>query len=179
MAKVDTIAFDKTGTLTFGCLEICDIVSFDSNISELDILRLAASAEHRSEHPLGKAVLTCAKKHQLSLSEADHFKMITGKGIFAFINGEKIFCGSERYLTENGISLEKPAQTKLESFQIQGKASILIANDKRCIGIIALSDVLRSDAKNMVSSLSAMNTKTILLTGDHKRTAAYFAKFPI
>lgn len=176
MGKVDTIAFDKTGTLTYGRLEVSDITSFDKSIDERDLLLLTACAEAKSEHPLGKAIVTCAKEKGLSLIESKDFQMTSGKGIYAEVCKRRLFCGNEKYLKENNVEIDKPVYVKLEEFCTQGKASVLVAEEERCIGILALSDVLRSEAKDMVSKLADMNTKTVLLTGDNKKTAEYFAK---
>ncbi|MDM8203055.1 cation-translocating P-type ATPase [Faecalicoccus acidiformans] len=176
MGKVDTIAFDKTGTLTYGRLDVSDILSFDESISEIDILAFAASAEAKSEHPLGKAIVTYAKVKEVPLVESAAFRMTTGKGVFAEVDNHNLFCGNEKFLAENGVSIDGQVQSVLRWFRTQGKASILIAEGKKCIGVIALSDVLRPEAKDMVFSLSAMHTRTVLLTGDHKQTADYFAQ---
>lgn len=176
MGKVDTIAFDKTGTLTYGRLDVTDIVSFDTTIHEMELLALAASAEAKSEHPLGKAIISYAKMQKIPLSESTFFRMTTGKGILAEVQKHKLLCGNEKFLAENGILLNHTIQSALQKLRTQGKASILIADHQTCIGLIALSDVLRAEAKNMVSCLSNMNTQTVLLTGDHQKTAEYFAK---
>ena len=175
MGKVDTIAFDKTGTLTYGRLDVSDILPFDETVSEMSLLSLAASAEVKSEHPLGKAIVACAKAQHVPLVESTSFKMTTGKGIYAEVQNRRLLCGNEKFLTENGVSIGAKIQSALEQLRTQGKASILVADQNQCIGVIALSDVLRPEAKNIVSRLSAMHTCTVLLTGDHKRTADYFA----
>lgn len=175
MGKVDMIAFDKTGTLTYGKLEVCDIIPFDNNVSENTLLSLTASAEAKSEHPLGKAVVVFAKKRDLEIIESDEFKMTTGKGIYARVAGKELLCGNEKFLKENGAALSVKVNTTLEHLRTQGKASILIAEASKCIGVIAFSDVLRPEAENMVSELSAMQTEAVLLTGDNRKTADYFA----
>lgn len=176
MGKVDTIAFDKTGTLTYGRLDVSDILTFDKNLDEMQLLALAASAETKSEHPLGKAIVSCANKKELPLTESSAFKMTTGKGIYAEVLGKKLLCGNEKFLLENGVAIDNAVQTVLEKLRTQGKASILVADGTRCVGVIALSDVLRPEAKDMVSRLSSMHTRTVLLTGDNKKTTDYFAE---
>ncbi len=176
MGKVDTIAFDKTGTLTYGRLDVSDIISFDENISETELLSLAASAEARSEHPLGKAIAAYAKANGAPMTESDMFRMTGGRGILAEVSGRRLLCGNERFLDENGISADNHVQTALERLRAQGKALVLVADGEKCIGVIALSDVLRPEAKDMVSRLSDMHTRTVLLTGDHQKTADYFAQ---
>ena len=176
MGKVDIIAFDKTGTLTYGRLDVSDIISFDENVSERELLVLAASAEARSEHPLGKAIVAYAAAEGVTLTEAEDFKMTAGKGILAEVSGHRLICGNEKFLVENGASIGQKVQSALERLRTQGKASILVADGRKCIGVIALSDVLRPEAKDMVSRLADMDTRTVLLTGDHQKTADYFAK---
>ena len=176
MGKVDTIAFDKTGTLTYGRLDVSDVLSFDDSISEKDLLSLTASAEAKSEHPLGKAIVAHARDKDIPVTESAQFKMTTGKGIYAQVGDQKLLCGSEKFLGENHIAVEENVQSALKQLRAQGKASVLVADGQKCIGIIALSDVLRPEAKDMVSRLADMHTQTVLLTGDHKTTADYFAR---
>lgn len=176
MGKVDTIAFDKTGTLTYGRLEISDVISFDSSLTEKELLTLTASAEDKSEHPLGKAIVAGAKEQNLPLTESEDFKMVAGKGISAKVSGRSLLCGNEKYLLEYGVTVDRQVHGTLEKLRTEGKASILVAEKGVCIGVIALSDVLRPEAKDMVSRLTAMRTSTVLLTGDNRKTADYFAK---
>ena len=176
MGKVNSIAFDKTGTLTHGKLEVSDITLIDKKISETELLNLVASAESKSEHPLGKSIVSYASKHQINIQECKNFKMKSGKGIYAEINNKKIYCGNEKYLNENKINITEEVQNKLQEFQNNGKVSIIIAENLQCIGIIALSDVLRTESKEIIKELSKLNISTMLLTGDNKNTANYFAK---
>lgn len=175
MGKVNTAAFDKTGTLTCGRLEVSDIISFDRSIDENGLLSLAASAESKSGHPLGKAIFEYADSKSVSLCECNNFRMFAGKGVYAEIKEKKLYCGNERFLTENGIRVSEEAKYKLESLRLQGKASVIVADEKNVKGIIALSDVLRPEAAEVVGSLAGMNTKSVLLTGDNKTSANYFA----
>ena len=175
MGKVDTIAFDKTGTLTYGKLEVSDVLSFAPDLDEEKLLYLAASAEAKSEHPLGKAIVAYAKKLDLPLSESAAFQMTSGKGISAEVDGYQLLCGNEKYLQECGVSVTANADAALEKLRLQGKASILVAVKGQCVGVIALSDVLRPEAAAMVQKLTAMQTNTVLLTGDNQKTADYFA----
>lgn len=176
MGNVDTIAFDKTGTLTYGKLEVSDIISFNKDIKKIELLAISASAEAKSEHPLGKAIVSYAKEKNLTLTETTDFKMIAGMGIFAEVDGRNIYCGSEKFLLSNGITIHETINNTLEKLRKEGKASILVAEDGDCIGVIALSDMLRPTAKEMVKKLSDMGTQTVLLTGDNRMTADYFAK---
>ena len=175
MGKVNTIAFDKTGTLTLGKLEVSDILSFDSNIVENDLLALAASAEQKSEHPLGKAIVSCAGSRNLPLQQADSFHMQSGKGIYAKVQGIGLYLGNEKYIRQNGVAIPPDVLTSLEHLRAQGKASVLVAGGGHCIGVLALSDVLRPQAPDMVHRLHDMHTNTVLLTGDNRKAADYFA----
>lgn len=176
MGKVDTIAFDKTGTLTYGRLEVSDVISFDSSLTENQLLTLTASAEAKSEHPFGKAIVSRAKGQSLPLTESKDFKMAAGKGISAKVSGRSLLCGNEKYLLEHGVTIDGQVHGTLEKLRTEGKGSILVAENNACIGVIALSDVLRPEAKDMISRLAAMHTSTVLLTGDNQKTADYFAK---
>lgn len=176
MGKVNTIAFDKTGTLTYGMLEVCNVISFDSSLDENKLLELVASAESKSEHPLGKAIVSYAKNKGLKLIETDAFTMTTGKGIYAELDNQSILCGNESYMEEHNVLINNEIKNMLEELRFQGKATILVAKDSSCIGILALSDVLRPETKSMVEHLHTMNTEVVLLTGDNKKTADYFAK---
>lgn len=176
MGKVDTIAFDKTGTLTYGRLDVSDVCSFDPALTEDALLALAASAEAKSEHPLGKAIVAHARAKGLSLQESSRFSMAAGRGVYAEVAGRRLLCGSERFLEANGATVGETACTALEKLRSQGKASILVAQEEKCVGVIALSDVIRPEARNMVSRLRSMGADTVLLTGDNQRTANYFAK---
>lgn len=175
MGKVNCIAFDKTGTLTFGKLKISDIIT-TSSATENELLKLACSSEKRSEHPLGKAIVEHGKKQNVEFLEMEDFKMIPGKGIAAKIENNEIYCGNSRFLQEQGIILDENIESILENLRKQGKVSILVGKNRECIGIIALSDTIRPTAKEMVIKLKNMGTRVVLLTGDHKQTADYFAE---
>ena len=175
MGKVDTITFDKTGTLTYGKLQVSDIISFDGKMDRNDILRMAASGEAKSEHPLGKAIINEAINKKIDVISSSDFKMTTGKGIMAVVAGRKMLCGNERFLTENGIAVNKEISDTTAGFRNEGKATILVAEENVCIGIIALTDMIRPEAEMVIKQLTEMGTKTVLLTGDNKRTADYFS----
>lgn len=176
MGKVDTIAFDKTGTLTYGKLEVSDVISFDAKINEQELLTMTASAEVKSEHPLGKAIVSYTQKKNIAIVDSSDFKMSSGKGIFANVSRKQLYCGNEKFFQENDITISEQIKEMLEQLRMQGKASVLVAENKRCIGVLALSDVLRPESETMVKKLHAMNTSIVLLTGDNKKTADYFAK---
>ena len=175
MGKVDTITFDKTGTLTYGKLQVSDVISFNDKTDNEYILLMAASAEAKSEHPLGKAIINDVISKKMNIIPSSAFKMTTGKGIEAVVADKKMLCGNEKFLRENGIEINKSVSDTIAKLHMEGKAAILVAQEGKCIGIIALSDVIRPEAKAVVEKLSKLGTKSVLLTGDNKRTAEYFA----
>lgn len=114
MGRVRTIAFDKTGTLTYGKLEVCDRIPFDGKISRDELLSLAACAEAKSEHPLGKAIVAYAKEEGVAFADSDSFRMAMGKGVYAETGEQKIFCGNENFLEENGVAVDGGDRAELE-----------------------------------------------------------------
>ncbi len=174
MGKADTIAFDKTGTLTIGKLEVSDIIPL-TDISEEELLVLTASAESRSEHPIGKAITERALKDNLSLKEISDFKMTTGKGISATISGKLMYFGNDKYIKEAHIPASYETMETLDALRNEGKASVIVSDAEKIIGIIALSDTIRPEAADIVNKLSKMQTKSVLLTGDNAKAAAYLA----
>jgi len=172
MGSVDTITFDKTGTLTYGRLEVSDILPM-ADMTPDGLLALAASAERLSEHPLGKAIAERAK--DMPLMPVYDFKMQAGKGIRATVDGRAYHLGSEKYIAEAGVHLDGPARAALEQLRGEGKASVIVADETRVVGVIALSDALRPETPDVVKRLADMNTRAVLLTGDHATAARFFA----
>ena len=176
MGKVDTMAFDKTGTLTRGQLAVQSILAVDTDYSETDILQLAASAEAKSEHPIGKAIVSHAIEQDLEILDTTSFTMSVGKGIIAVIKGRELYCGNERFLEEYNIIVSESIQKVINVYRSEGKVSVIIADREHIIGIITLSDTMRNDAINMISNISSLDMTTVLLTGDSKAAATYIGK---
>lgn len=176
MGKVDCIAFDKTGTLTRGNLVVADVVPLKEEVGEEQLLRLTASAEAYSEHPLAKAIVSHAKELLMTIEPAENFQMLPGKGISATVNGQTLLCGTASFLKEKQILVDELVSIKLEEYRAQGKAMILVAKERSLIGAITLSDTLRDTAYGVVKELHGMNTQVVLLTGDHIQAAGYFAE---
>ena len=174
MGKVETIAFDKTGTLTYGKLQVSDIIPI-APISDGVLLQMTASAESRSEHPLARAIVAKANEDQLPLQPVSDFKMSAGKGISVIIDGKSCFFGNEKYIAEQEIPIDQNSAAVLEELRDQGKASVIASDDKEILGIIALSDVIRPESADVIKRLHDMGTRTVLLTGDHRKSAEYFA----
>ncbi len=174
-ARVDTIVFDKTGTITFGRLEVCGVAVFDSSFNEEEVLSLALTAEERSEHPIGKAITKYASGKGIAPRDYNNFKMSAGKGVSVSSGGNEIVCGNERYILENAIDFDDKIGDFLEESRINGKLAVIVAKNKKCVGVITLSDVLRPDSKDAISNLENLGMTPHMLTGDNNVTAKYFA----
>jgi len=166
--KINTIVFDKTGTITSGTPSVTDIQSFNE-ANEQTVLRLAASLENKSEHPLGAAIVREAKNRSLVLDETDSFQSQTGFGVEASVNGRKAFVGSEKMMRDASIDIA-PASYAILRFSEQGKTPVLVAADGKLIGIIAVADTLRPESNKTVAELKEMGFDLVLLTGDNSRT---------
>lgn len=176
MGKIRQIAFDKTGTLTTGELTVADILA-DSGENPEHVLRLCAEAEQRSEHPLAKAVLRHYQKLHGDLpSQNGAFSMLAGFGIQYKTENTVISCGKQAFMQKLGITVSPYLLEQEQHLRRQGKALIFVAQDKKCLGIIALSDTLRSTAASSLKSLRGLGIENTLLTGDNHITAEFFAK---
>jgi heavy metal translocating P-type ATPase len=176
MGKVTRVAFDKTGTLTLGDLRVSDALAFLETTSQKELMDLAACAEKRSEHPLGKAILAHADALGIEAADPEDFVMEPGKGVNVMADGSKILCGSSAFLAGHGVVLGVEGQKTVDLLRGQGKASVIVAKDGVAVGVIALSDTMRTNAPDMVAALRKMDTYIVLLTGDHKQGAEHFAK---
>lgn len=173
LARVKVIAFDKTGTLTYGTPEVVACKSLLSSLSDADLYRLAASAEQFSEHPLGKAIVTCCKKQGETLSPAADFAMIPGRGVSASVDGHHILAGNTELLTEHDVAFSAPSDA--ERYLAQGSTVTYVTIDGVFAGFIALSDTLREESASMIDALSELSVRPVLLTGDHENAARAIA----
>jgi Cu+-exporting ATPase len=172
--QINTVLLDKTGTLTRGEPVVTDIISAHP-LSQEEVLRLAASAEHNSEHPLGEAVVKAALEKKLELSPSSDFSAIPGQGIEAMVEGKNLLLGSLTLMKERGFSLnglEKEAAELLGG----GKTVMFLGRDGQVAGIIALADTLKPGAREAVRALRKMRIETAMLTGDNRRTAEAIAR---
>lgn len=172
LGGLNTLVFDKTGTLTYGNLEVSDVISLKDDLTSEDLLKIVASCEKLSEHPLAKAIVKNAKEAQIDIEEPQDFKMYPGKGVTCTNSYGKIYAGNSKFLSEYNIDVD----CQLDKLKHEGKASIIVALNDEVIGLIGLSDVIREDSKDMIEKLHELGTETILLTGDNAETANYFAK---
>lgn len=173
LSKVKRIAFDKTGTLTYGTPEVTCVKSVDSELSDAALYRLAASAEQFSEHPLGKAIVRCAKASGIAIAPAENFQMLPGRGVCAKVEGREILAGNLELLEERGI--EVAACESAESYRQDGCTITYLAVDGKLAGYIALADTLRAESAEMIQKLSETGVSPVLLTGDHENAAVSIA----
>ncbi|MBF1196415.1 MAG: copper-translocating P-type ATPase [Fusobacterium periodonticum] len=172
--EIDTIVFDKTGTLTEGTPKVIDIVSIGNALSKDEILKIAASMEVNSEHPLGKAVYDEAKEKNVELYEVKKFLSISGRGVIGEIEEKKYLLGNKKLLLENGIS--NLHEEEIHRYELEGKTTILLADEEKLIAFITLADVVRNESIKLIEKLKKENIKTYMLTGDNERTAKVIAK---
>lgn len=173
--KVEIVAFDKTGTLTVGKPKVTRIKSY--RMSEDELLKLSARAEIQSEHHLARAVIDEAQNRWNDpLVMAEEFSAFTGQGVKAVIDGNIIWIGNRKLLTNNGISIPEEVELDLQQEEMNGQTAILVANSQCVLGVISIADVLREDAYELVNQLKQTGIKKIMmLTGDNHRTAAAVA----
>ncbi len=174
-AKINHIAFDKTGTLTYGKPEIVGIESFDPGMSTDDLLKFAALAEQRSEHPLGKSIYAYYLSHGGKPEEIHDFNLIAGKGVRTAVHDFDVQAGKAEYLTEEGIIIPLSARQAAESYLHKGATVIYIGINGKFAGMIALADVLRKTAATLVAELKSIGIQPLLLTGDNEATARHIA----
>ena len=172
--EIDTIVFDKTGTLTEGTPKVIDIVSIGNALSKDEILKIAASMEVNSEHPLGKAVYDEAKEKNVELYDVKKFLSISGRGVIGEIEEKKYLLGNKKLLIDNGIS--NLHEEEIHKYELEGKTTILLADEKKLIAFITLADVVRNESIELIEKLKKENIKTYMLTGDNERTAKVIAK---
>jgi P-type Cu2+ transporter len=169
IGALDAIALDKTGTLTLGEPALTDVVA-DGELSEDDLLRLVASAERDSEHPLAGAIVSGAKARRLALVEASAFEAVPGHGLEATVDGRRLAVGNARLLERNGISLDGLGDRAAELAE-QGKTAMFVAVDGQPAGLVAAADQIRPSASRAIATLKELGLEVALISGDNQRTA--------
>ena len=168
---LDTVVFDKTGTLTKGKLDVPDIVAEDKKT----VLEVAAVAEKWSEHPIGQAIVRKAQSEGISIAEPESLEAQPGFGVTARFRGKKVLIGNLALMRNNRISITR-LKDQCEKLQGEGKTVLIVAVEKKAVGVIAVSDTVKEHAKEAISTLQKMGLKVIMLSGDTKRTADAIAK---
>ncbi|MCL4302086.1 MAG: heavy metal translocating P-type ATPase [Anaerolineae bacterium] len=171
--NVNTIVFDKTGTLTEGKPSLVNCLAPGGDTQE--VLRLAASAEILSEHPLAQAVVTAAQAQALTLATPTHFEARPGRGVIAMVEGYQVLIGTPRFLAEEHLDTAA-LQPLLEQVQVQGQTAVLVAVDGQATGVLALADQIKSDAPATIARLHDQGLSVVLITGDNWRTARAVAE---
>ena len=176
LANVRHIAFDKTGTLTYGTPEVVAVEPFAERWQREALYRLACSAELRSEHPLGKAIVKSFREEfGRSAAQPEQFQMVPGHGILAQVEGHAVLAGNAQLLADHGIAHSPQAEAQARAHLAQGSTLTYVAVDGAAAGVIALSDTLREDAAEMIHAIKDCGVTPILLTGDHENAARHMA----
>jgi Cu+-exporting ATPase len=172
--KLDTIVLDKTGTITKGQPALTDVVpaaAFD----EAGLLRLVASAERASEHPLGEAIVRGAAQRGVHLAEPDGFQSVTGKGIKVTVDGRDVLVGNGRLLTDAGVDTTA-LEADLARLSEEGKTPMLVAVDGAPAGVVAVADTVKDSSADAIAALQRLGLEVVMITGDNRRTAAAIAR---
>ncbi len=172
--KIDTVILDKTGTITIGKPQVTDVIPL-CNMDEDTLLSITAAIEKGSEHPLGKAIVAASEEKSLNLPEAKNFYAETGKGIYAFIEKKKIAVGTPALLSDFAYDLTK-AEEKIESLQKQGKTVMLVGDEEKFYGLVAVSDQIKPTSQKAIAELKELGVYVMMVTGDNKLTAQEIAQ---
>jgi len=168
--KITTVVFDKTGTLTEGKFEVSKVVSFNKEIKQDDLIRLASALEQNSEHPIATGILQKVKDLKITIPQAQNFKAITGQGVGATVDGKKILVVSPGYLKENKLAV--PGEYNANDTE----TVVFVLIDRQLAGYIALSDEIRPESADAIKTLKQENIRSVLLTGDNSKVAASVSK---
>jgi Cu+-exporting ATPase len=174
MEKVDTLVVDKTGTLTEGKPKLVNL-HVEDGFAENELLRLAASLERASEHPLSEAIVNGAKERGVELKRADEFETINGMGIVGNVNGHKIAVGNTKLLESLNIENAKLSE-KADIERDEGRIVILVAVDSKAAGFISVADPVKASSKKAIQDLHGEGIRVVMLTGDNRATAEIVAK---
>lgn len=167
--KIQTVVLDKTGTITEGKPSVVEIVTV-GEMGEAEVLRFAASAERRSEHPLGDAVVRAARDRPVSLAEPAHFRARSGFGIEASVDGKPVLVGNAQLLRSHGVEIQD-SEKILEEFATEGRTAVFVAVAGDLEGIIAIGDPVKAEAPDAIAEMRRMGLEVVMITGDNARTA--------
>ncbi len=173
LEKVNSIVVDKTGTLTEGKPRLQEVIAL-SDLPKNEILRLAASLEKSSEHPLAEAIIKGAEEQKIELAKVENFESVTGKGLVGSIDGKKILLGNTKLMTENGIDF--PVDGKADKLRAEGQTVMLVAVDGNAAGLVGVADTVKESAKDAIDELHKQKIEVVMMTGDNSITAAAVAK---
>ncbi len=171
---LQVVALDKTGTLTLGETQLMALQA-QPGWSDAELLRLAASAERGSEHPLARSLLLAAQARQLALAEPDSFRAEAGMGVRAMVEGRQVLVGSLTWLEREGVALDADMAQSAQVLQEQGQTAVAVAVDGQGIGVLGIADALRPESRDAVRALQAAGLNVVMLTGDNRNTAQAIA----
>ncbi|MFP4346066.1 MAG: heavy metal translocating P-type ATPase [Anaerolineales bacterium] len=174
LKDVGVVIFDKTGTITKGKPEVTDVLALNG-FEERVMLRMAASAERGSEHPLGRAIVERAADLSLALGEPQRFEALSGRGIVATVDEQRVLVGSRRLMQEQGVEVTALEET-LQALEAEGKTAMLVAVNGEPAGVVAVADTLKEDSAQAIAALHELGIETVMITGDNRRTAAAIAR---
>lgn len=172
--KVKAIVFDKTGTITRGEAVVTETIALSGKEDEL--LGIAAAAEKRSEHHLGKAIIKKAAERKIAVREAKEFSAVPGHGVQASVGGKKVLVGNPALMKKNKVRVEEAATEKMCGLEEQGKSVVLVAVNGTLLGLIAIADTIKESSRRAITQLQSMGYETVMITGDNERTAKAIAK---
>ncbi len=173
-AGIDTVIFDKTGTLTQGKPALTDVIASDGFI-EQELLRLAASADQPSQHPLAEALVAGAKQRGIEMVQPENFDSMPGHGVEAKIDGRRVLIGNRRLMSREGIEAGQ-LDVRVQALTSDGKTAMYVAVDHQIAGVVAVADTIRESARQAVRVLHKSGVQTVMLTGDNRRTAEAVAR---
>ena len=168
--QIDVVVLDKTGTLTEGRPTVADILGAKGDTHQDEILRIAASLERLSEHPLGQAIVRAANERQIALVEVDDFENIAGKGVKGRLANVPLIVGNMRLMREQGVVIDN-ALPQIEAREVRAETAVLLAGDGELIGVIAVADTVKADAQQAIELLRREGFATVMITGDNSKTA--------
>ena len=167
MKNIKAVIFDKTGTLTEGKLHLSEVEVFDESYSKEDIVKIAASLEHESSHPIAQAIVNYAGENEIALETISNFKNVPGKGIIADINGEEFYAANEPLIEGSSFDVSKDKINEIA----EGKTLVFVGNSEKVLAIITVSDTIRENASEVIADLNSQGIQTVMLTGDNKLAA--------
>jgi len=173
--KTNAVILDKTGTITKGEPEVTSVVSF-SDKDEKTVLTIAASIEKNSQHPLAQAIVDESKKKKIKLFSVSNFKDVPGKGIEGNIKGKKVFVGTRLLMKENSVRIDNKFIKKIEELEEGGNSVILVSEDKKFLGVVAVADTIKETSEKAIKSLQNSGIEVYMITGDNERTAKAIAR---
>ncbi len=174
MKDVNAIVLDKTGTITRGKPSVTDVIAFNGT-DEKELIKWAASVENNSEHPLGQAVVNFAQQEQVEIEETSDFETMTGKGVYAELDGVKVGVGTPALMEKLGVEISGEVSAQKQELEKRAKTAVFVSFDGELVGLLGIADEIKEDSRQAIEELKKLGLKTIMLTGDNQKTARAIA----